>query len=205
MLRFRRGAAGPEGKEQSGIIWARKKLDFGYKFGKIEVVAVPVEDFDGALKQRSGDGTRVDWKIGVRIAKFVTKGERILPDVEANAVAVTERVSGDKSDVRDVRDMDALKRLAHDGDLHFDLGGIGDVLIVASAAGSEIRTGRLGSGRAGMDDGLELSGGEAAFIGSDLRFDFLTRERERDENGFAVGARKTRSAIDGLFDAKLHE
>lgn len=76
---------------------------------------------------------------------------------------------------------------------------------MAAAACSEVRTLRLGSRGAGMDDGLELSGGEAAFIGSDLRFDFFTREREWDENGFAVGARKTRSAIDGLFDAKLHE
>jgi hypothetical protein len=77
------------------------------------------------------------------------------------------------------------------------------MLIVATAALAKVRTWRHGARWAGIEDRLKLRGGKAAFVGDDFRFDGFTGEGEGDEDGFAIGAGKTGSAIDGLVDEQI--
>ena len=75
---------------------------------------------------------------------------------------------------------------------------------MAAAASAEMWTRWLRARRAGFKNGPQIRSGKAAFIFDDLRFDGFAGQGEGDEDGFAVGARKARSAVDGLFDVKSH-
>ena len=85
----------------------------------------------------------------------------------------------------------ALEGFAQNGALHFDLDPVGCVLIVAATALAKVRAWRLGARGTRFEDGLQLRGREAAFVGDDFRFDRFAREGEGDEDGFAIGAGQT--------------
>ena len=66
------------------------------------------------------------------------------------------------------------------------------MLIVASAAAGEMRTGRRDAVRGRRDDGGGLSAREAGFFFGDGRVDFFAGENKGNEDGLAASAVLTR-------------
>jgi hypothetical protein len=101
---------------------------------------------------------------------------------------------------------DAPQILAQNLLLDFELMLVGGVLMVASAATSEIRTLRLHAVRRRLYDGCWPRAGEARFFFGERGFDFLSGKNEGDEYGFAaatiVGGKASESvaAVDELFN-----
>jgi len=82
------------------------------------------------------------------------------------------------------------------------------VLVMASAAAGEVRTGGLNAVRGGFDDYLRFRSCEAGLLFGEDRVDFLSGKDEGHEYGFATPllvcgqAGEPVAAVDQLFDGK---
>ena len=83
---------------------------------------------------------------------------------------------------------DAAQILAQDFFLDLELMLVGGVLVVASAAAGEMRTGRRDAVRRGFNDCVGVGASEAWLFFGDRCFDFFSGENEGDEDGLAAAA-----------------
>ena len=146
----------PQGEEESGFVRRCKKLQFGDKFAETQRFALAIEQFDSALQRPGGDRTGCNRQIRDGFAHFVTESERILLNMQPDAIAIAQRFGHNRFDRGNFRKMRPLQRLAQNAKLHFHLRRIAGVLIVAAPAFPEVRAGRLSSGRARLQYRLQF-------------------------------------------------
>jgi hypothetical protein len=83
---------------------------------------------------------------------------------------------------------DAAQVLAQDFFLDLELVLVAGVLVMASAATSEMWAGRRDAVRRRFQNRLDLRTGEAGFFFGECGFDLFSGEDEGNEDGFAAGA-----------------
>src|ERR1700733_367398 len=134
----------------------------------------------------------------MRAALFVGESRCLAIDVEAGAVAVVQRIGAERCDLGNRCEMGALQRFPEDLSFDFELLRVGGVLVVASAAFSEVPAGGgYARGRC-FEDAVEFGFGVASAIVYDLCLDDFAGQREGNEDRFAFGACEAGSSVDAL-------
>jgi len=82
-----------------------------------------------------------------------------------------------------------------------ELGFVGDMLILAAAAGTEIGAGRLDALGCGLDDAHEFGAPEALFNLGQFQFDFFADENEGNEHDKFLDARDPFASEGDVADA----
>ncbi len=111
---------------------------------------------------------------------------------------------------------DAAQIFAQDFFLDLELVIVAGVLVMASAAASEMGTGRLRAVRRRFYDGFDLCAGEAGLFFGEGGCDLLSGKNEGNEDGFAAAgvfvaggsgrkASESVAAVDQLFNVQEQE
>ena len=143
-------------------------------------------------------------QIRMRSTPLVAQHRRRAIHMQPNAIPIAERLALHNCNRRNLLQMRALQSLPQDLHLHLQLLRVARLLIVASAAFAEVSAWRRNPRGGSLHHTVQLRAGIARAIFGNVRFHHLARQRKRNEDRLAVGARKSRSAIDCFFDAQLH-
>ena len=95
---------------------------------------------------------------------------------------------------------DALEQVGDLLVLDLELGGVRDVLVLATAAAAEVRAGRRHAVRRWLEDADEFGASEVFFDLGDLGFDFLAHQDERNEHDKFLEARDSFAAEGDIAD-----
>ncbi len=95
---------------------------------------------------------------------------------------------------------DALQRFAEDGFLLDELVGVGDVLVVASAADTEVGARRGDAERGGIGDAFGAGAEQLRFLAGDGNIDGFVGENEGGEDDVAAVSRQAVTSVDELLN-----
>src|SRR5271166_3554573 len=144
------------------------------------------------------------------VAKVSQRKCRLMPHMHSRAVAIGPRLRRMHGDfLLKFKLRRAAERLAQDFFLVFELRGVVDVLVVASATSAEVGASRLDALRCRSDHALQAGAAEASSALDNGNLDGIARDHKRNENSLAAAMlvsgqpRQAVSAINQLFDFQL--
>jgi hypothetical protein len=145
----------------------------------------------------------------VNRAKFVGGGfsEAGTPilEMELNAVAILPGIAADDVDCSFENEArKALERFAQNRFFLLQLKLVGGVLILTTAAGAEINTGRSDTLRGGRENFDVPAAQQAGFDLIRRRADPFGRQDEWRKNDLAIAARQSLAPINPLFNIEVH-
>jgi hypothetical protein len=130
-------------------------------------------------------------------------------NVHARAIPVMPRRGCVRRDLRKVDFGDALNRLTQNGLLQFELPFVADVLIVASAALTEVGAARTDAVRRRTENALNLRSRKTGLLFDDPGFNAFAGQGQRNEDRFTSTLRVGRktgeaiAAINEFFDCQF--